>query len=46
MIVDAFPFFSAMFGPQVTATSIEPQARMMRDQIIAMDDTTFSKRSA
>lgn len=46
MIVDAFPFFSAMFGPQVTAASIEPQARMMRDQIIAMDDTTFAAQQA
>ncbi len=42
MIVDALPFYSAMFGPQVTAASVEPQARAMRDQIIAMDDAMFA----
>lgn len=42
MIVDALPFFSAMFGPQVTAASVEPQARAMRDQIGAMDDASFT----
>lgn len=41
LIVDALPFFSAMFGPQVTAASAEPQARAMRDQIAAMDDAAF-----
>ncbi len=29
MIVDSLPFFSAMFGPQMTAAAVEPQARMM-----------------
>jgi pimeloyl-ACP methyl ester carboxylesterase len=42
MIVDSLPFFSAMFGPQVTSAAVEPQARMMRDQISAMDDTSFA----
>lgn len=42
LIVDALPFFSAMFGPQVTAATAEPQARAMRDQIAAMDDATFT----
>lgn len=41
MIVDALPFFSAMFGPQATAASVEPQARAMRDQIAAMDNAAF-----
>ncbi|MBC7767463.1 MAG: alpha/beta hydrolase [Phycisphaerales bacterium] len=41
MIVDALPFFSGMFGPHVTATSVEPQARAMRDQISGMDDAAF-----
>jgi pimeloyl-ACP methyl ester carboxylesterase len=42
MIVDALPFFGAMFGPQVTVASVEPQARGMRDQISAMDDASFA----
>jgi pimeloyl-ACP methyl ester carboxylesterase len=42
MIVDSLPFFSAMFGPQVTAANAEPQARAMRDQIAALDDAAFT----
>lgn len=42
MIVDSLPFFSAMFGPQVTAQNAEPQARAMRDGIAAADDATFT----
>ncbi|MEQ1818274.1 MAG: alpha/beta hydrolase [Terricaulis sp.] len=42
MIVDSLPFFSAMFGPQVTAANAEPQARAMRDGIAVLDDATFT----
>ncbi len=42
MIVNSLPFFSAMFGPQVTAANVEPQARAMRDAIAAADDATFT----
>ena len=42
MIVDSLPFFSAMFGPQATAAGVEPQARMMRDQVIALDAASFA----
>lgn len=42
MIVDALPFFSAMFGPQMTAAAVEPQARGMRDQLVAMDAASFA----
>lgn len=42
MIVDSLPFFSVMFGPQLTAASVDPQARAMRDQIAALDDATFA----
>jgi pimeloyl-ACP methyl ester carboxylesterase len=42
MIVDALPFFSAMFNPQATSAAVEPQARMMRDQLIAMDPAAFA----
>ncbi len=42
MIVDSLPFFSAMFGPMATAEGVEPQARMMRDQIIALDAASFA----
>ncbi len=46
MIVDSLPFFSAMFGPHVTAANVEPQARMMRDQIAAMDDASFAAQQS
>jgi pimeloyl-ACP methyl ester carboxylesterase len=46
LIVDSLPFFSAMFGPHVTAESVEPQARMMRDQIAAMDDASFAAQQS
>ncbi len=42
MIVDSLPFFSAMFGSMATAEGVEPQARMMRDQIIALDAASFA----
>ncbi|ANP47929.1 hypothetical protein ATE48_03445 [Candidatus Viadribacter manganicus] len=42
MIVDSLPFFSAMFGPHVTAANVEPQARAMRDAVAAADDTAFT----
>ena len=42
MIVDSLPFFSAVFGPQATAAGVEPQARMMRDQLIALDAASFA----
>lgn len=46
MIVDSLPFFSAMFGPQATAAGVEPQARVMRDQLIALDDASFAAQQA
>jgi len=46
MIVDSLPFFSAMFGPQMTVAAVEPQARMMRDQLIAMDSAGFGAQQA
>jgi len=46
MIVDALPFFSAMFNPQATAQSVEPQARALRDQIAGMSDAQFAAQQA
>jgi len=46
LIVDSLPFFSAMFGPHVTVANVEPQARMMRDQISALDDASFAAQQA
>jgi pimeloyl-ACP methyl ester carboxylesterase len=46
MIVDSLPFFSAMFGPQITAANVEPHARAMRDQIAALDDVTFAAQQS
>ncbi|MBX3430596.1 MAG: alpha/beta hydrolase [Hyphomonadaceae bacterium] len=42
MIVDSLPFFSAMFGLQVTAANVEPQARALRDGVAAADDAAFT----
>lgn len=41
MVVDALPFFSAMFGA-VAPAQVEPQAAAMRAQIAAMDDVSFA----
>lgn len=41
MIVDALPFFGALFGPQATAQSVAPQAAALRDGIAAMTDDAF-----
>jgi pimeloyl-ACP methyl ester carboxylesterase len=35
MIVDALPFYGALAGPGMTASAIEPQARMLRGQLAA-----------
>jgi pimeloyl-ACP methyl ester carboxylesterase len=41
MIVDALPFFGALFGPQATAETVAPQAAAFRDAIAAMGDEAF-----
>ncbi len=41
MIVDSLPFYAMLFGPQMTAAAVEPQAARMRDAIAAMDDAAF-----
>jgi pimeloyl-ACP methyl ester carboxylesterase len=46
MIVDALPFFGAMFGPQATVQSVEPQARALRDQIAGVSDAQFAAQQA
>ncbi len=42
MIVDALPFYGALFGPHVTPENIEPQARSVRDNIAGADDAAFA----
>jgi pimeloyl-ACP methyl ester carboxylesterase len=34
MIVDALPYMGMMFGPQLTVAMVQPQATMMRDQLV------------
>ncbi|HEY5712090.1 MAG TPA: alpha/beta hydrolase [Allosphingosinicella sp.] len=41
MIVDALPFFGALFGPQATAETVAPQAAAFRDGIAGMSDEAF-----
>ncbi len=43
MVVDALPFFSALFGPQVTAASAEPFAAAAHDQVLAADDAAYAR---
>lgn len=42
MIVDAAPFFSALFNPTATAASVEPYAAQMRDMMAGMADDQFA----
>jgi len=35
MIVDSLPFYGMLFGPTATTAMVQPQAAMMRDQMIA-----------
>lgn len=41
MIVDALPFYSALFGPTVTAETARPVAARMAAAMIAADDATY-----
>lgn len=41
MIVDALPFFGALFGPQANAENVAPQAAVMRDGLAGMTDDAF-----
>ena len=34
MIVDALPYMGMMFGPQLTVAMVQPQATMMRNQLV------------
>lgn len=41
LIVDALPFYGMLFGPDVTADSVEPRAAAFRDQILTMSDAAY-----
>ena len=41
MIVDALPFYSALFGPTVTAETARPVAAQLAAAMIAADEATF-----
>jgi pimeloyl-ACP methyl ester carboxylesterase len=41
MIVDALPFYGALFGPGATAESVAPRAAALRDSIAAMSDDSW-----
>ena len=44
MIVDALPFFSALYGPQVTVESVRPMAEQARAAMIANTDPDTRRR--
>jgi len=49
MIVDALPYVGDIFVPNATVAQLEPQAKAMRDQIVASfgkPDTAVAKRTA
>ena len=46
MVVDALPFFSALFGPQVTASAALPFAESTRAQMLAADEAAFAAMQA
>ncbi|MGD2133534.1 MAG: alpha/beta fold hydrolase [Maricaulaceae bacterium] len=41
MVVDALPFYPLIFNPAATVEMVEPQAAMMRDQILAQSPEQF-----
>jgi pimeloyl-ACP methyl ester carboxylesterase len=41
LIVDALPFYGALFGPDATPASVEPRAAAFRDAIIGMSDEAY-----
>jgi len=46
MSVDSLPFFSAMFGPQVTAEAARPFAAQAAAGMLAADEATFRAQQA
>ncbi|ADL00224.1 alpha/beta fold hydrolase [Brevundimonas subvibrioides] len=46
MIVDALPFYSAIFGPTATAESARPFAARFASGMLAADDATFRSQQA
>lgn len=42
VVVDALPFYSAIFDPNATAASVAPQAGAMRDALLAQTDEMFA----
>ncbi|AQR62960.1 alpha/beta hydrolase [Brevundimonas sp. LM2] len=46
MIVDALPFYSALFGPTATAESARPFAARMAAGMLASDDAAFRAQQA
>lgn len=44
MIVDALPFYSALFGPQVTAENARPFADQARAGVLAASDDAFRQQ--
>jgi pimeloyl-ACP methyl ester carboxylesterase len=46
MAVDSLPFFAALYGPQMTADMVKPQAAAMRDGMLKSDAAGWAKASA
>ncbi|MBX3481704.1 MAG: alpha/beta hydrolase [Caulobacter sp.] len=46
MVVDALPFFSVLINPAATAETVAPQAAMIRDNFVAMNDADFERLQA
>jgi len=42
MVVESLPFFGMLFGPTATTQSVEPQARAMRDKVLAGSQADFA----
>ncbi len=45
MVIDSLPFFGMIFGPAMTAETLEPQATIMRDIIAAQKSYTADART-
>lgn len=46
LVVDALPFFSALYGPQVTVEAARPFAEITRAQMLAADAEAFAAMQA
>ena len=43
LVVDALPFYALIFSPLATVDTVAPQAKLLRDQMLAAPDTAYAQ---